>query len=515
MASQYDASFLRVFVFEYSTHHMRNFNLALLFCSVSIMASAQYSTPIAGVAWTLDSLVLYSGGVVTGSGSSFAIHEELEISVTDSLFIFNEIQVNVDAGVQIRISGFMETGGDIGPNIRSTNDQDVYEGFRVEEGAVAIFRNTIFPDGGGFKLISGEVFFEGCEISNQENISTNSAAIECFTGGPVINNCTISFCDGSAISSPANIDCWPSIIGNFISGNNTLNSNRPQINLGPSGSSNAILIQFNTIIGNPFLEQAGGIAVANLLGGTSNAWIQGNVIDQNRYGIAILGNGITALISDNIITNNAIQNDPILGGSGINLNGNNTSSAVVAFNLIAGNLWGITVQGDFQLDMGNPDILADSPGNNEFSNNGNNGDVYALYNNTPSPILAVNNCWITGQESTASQVENVIFHATDDGSLGLVDYSPFQCGIPSEINEETAHKLHVYPNPVTDFLTIEMTDQHSWRSAQLLSMTGNRISLETSEVRSGRIDLSLLAKGMYILELDSEAGIYRTTIVKD
>jgi hypothetical protein len=474
---------------------------------------SQYSTPGTGVHWTLDSLVLYSGGAVIGIGQSFTLTQSLEVAAGDSLFILSEIDLTIDSEAQVTISGFIETGSDFGPTIHSIDGEEPYQGFRIEEGATAIFVNTTFSDGGGFKLISGEVFFSNCDISNQENISTNSAAIECFAGSPSISNCVISFNDGAAISSPANISCSPQIAGNFIFGNNTLNSNRPQINLGPSGAGNTTLIQFNTVSGNEFLDQVGGIAVANLVGGISNVLIEGNSVDGNRYGVALIGNGITAEIRDNIIVNNNTQGDPELGGSGINLNGNNTSSAIVSNNTISQNLWGITVQGTFLLDMGNLDIAANSPGNNSFSVNGNGGQIYALFNNTPNPISAVNNCWITGQESTEAQIEDVIFHANDDGSLGLVNYATEICGSVG-IEEEFFAQFKVFPNPVNDVLRWENPTSVQLDVLRIYSLLGNLVCVHSNLTSQG-IDLSFLNEGMYYLELESAGAVHRISFIKE
>ena len=50
-----------------------------------------------------------------------------------------------------------------------------------------------------------------------------------------------------------------------------------------------------------------------------------------------------------------------------------------------------------------------NPGGNIFADNGNNGEIYALYNNSSFPIMALHNCWIEGQLSTTDDVEDVIF----------------------------------------------------------------------------------------------------------
>src|SRR5690606_22589896 len=115
-----------------------------------------------------------------------------------------------------------------------------------------------------------------------------------------------------AIGSAANADVSAYIFNNHIEGNNQENSNRPQINMGTTMATDPLQIIQNTIIGDPALDQAGGISVSNFVGGSINAVIDNNAITGNRYGIAILGPVDDVVISSNIIEDNNIQGDPML-----------------------------------------------------------------------------------------------------------------------------------------------------------------------------------------------------------
>ena len=181
------------------------------------------------------------------------------------------------------------------------------------------------------------------------------------------------------------------------------------------------------------------------MGGNVNVVIDNNIIRGNRYGITMLGINDSAEITNNIIEDNNIQGDPNLGGSGINLNSSSISEdVIVSGNEIRRNLWGITLQGEATINLGDD---ASNPGNNTFAENGNGGEIYALYNNTANPILAKNNCWIEDQQSTEQQVEDVIFHSVDDSNLGEVTFTPFLCGILG-VADNTVENFSFYPNPV-------------------------------------------------------------------
>ena len=58
-----------------------------------------------------------------------------------------------------------------------------------------------------------------------------------------------------------------------------------------------------------------------------------------------------------------------------------------------------------------------------FKDNGNNGQLYDLYNNSTITVYAQGNTWNVSQQ-TEEQIETVIFHKKDNPSLGEVIYWP-------------------------------------------------------------------------------------------
>jgi hypothetical protein len=122
------------------------------------------------------------------------------------------------------------------------------------------------------------------------------------------------------------------------------------------------------------------------------------------------------------------------GGSGISLYAIGQGvTAWIEGNVIKDNLWGITAIGDANYNMGkidDPNAEDYNPGNNVFENNGNGGVLYDLYNNSASTIYAQGNTWGV-DEQTAEKIETVITHKADNESLGEVIYMPKTNGINS------------------------------------------------------------------------------------
>lgn len=502
---------------------MKKLLLNLTSLLLILTANAQYTTPNTGVNWDMDSLVLYSAGVVINPSTDvYQITADLEIAESDTLDIFAAITVNLDADVLVTVRGTFYADFFTDVIFTATDTNNPYRGFRFENTATAQFQNTIFSYGGGLKVLTSDFFMQFCTIHHNDFILNTGAAIEVSTGQPIfLNN---SFIDNkrAAISSAANAEVAPIIVDNIFQGNNTSNSNRPQINLGPSGADTTV-IHDNTITGNPDLDQVGGIGFSSFVPDIdANVSIIGNVIVDNRYGIAVLNGSGTdqfAFIQGNTITDNNTQGDPLLGGSGINLNSTTESSlAILSENTITGNLWGITIQGSFLVNMGDDDIEAENPGLNSFDNNGNGGEIYALYNNTPNPVSALNNCWISSEDITIEQAQEVIFDQSDDPALGPVNINPiWNCGMVDGIADlGLSDQVTLYPNPANEFIYIDFPKELTVTKYTIKSISGQFIKTDSQHFESGyQINIQDLNMGLYIIEIQTDKGYLLKKLVID
>ncbi|TVQ17069.1 MAG: T9SS C-terminal target domain-containing protein [Bacteroidetes bacterium] len=400
-------------------HQKVHFLFALLaFLFVLPGAKAQYTTPGNNLSLTLQDLVGMSGGVVTETDGDFFINSTLTIASSDTLKISEPETIRTAATVRIEIMGKFISDPAEGMVVFTAQDTTSsaanFRGFRFEDADPAVFRNTVVKYGGGIQLIATEALFEHCIMRNNGH-SNVSAAITYSNSSPVIRYSEFRENSRSALASGANVLGSPQIMFSSFIHNTTENSNRPQINLGP-GAADTIKIVGNYVEG--LYTVVGGIAVSNLLGGgSSKVLIADNVIVNNRYGYAQTGNNISSVIRGNTILDNDIQGNPMQGGSGLNFNGITNNHATVRGNLVSGNLWGVTIQNTAQPNFGD----ADDQGGNVFFDNGNNNQIFALYNNTPNPINAIGNYW---GGNTDEEAELYIIHFPNDTLLGLVTYLP-------------------------------------------------------------------------------------------
>lgn len=473
---------------------MKRFGFLFLCLVVCNQVVAQYTTPGTGVDWTLDDVAAASPTTVTISGDTYTLHEDLIIASPDILRINSSLTWLIAANVRITVFGsFLVTANEV--TIQAVDSAQPFDGFRFEEFSEIFIQNTLLEYGGGLQVLTESFTIDNSTVRYQHSGTATGGAIALSRGMPVITNNTLSFNDNPAISSAANASVSPYIFGNHIEANNQTNNNRPQINLGGSRPSDTLKIINNTIIGDRDLEMAGGIALANLVGGTLLARVTGNSIRDNRYGITLVGPTQRVLISHNIIEDNDTQGDPMLGGSGINLNAPTGGQEVWVYeNQIRRNLWGITIQGPVLANLGDD---ADNPGGNVFADNGNNGEVVALFNNGPETIPAKHNCWIEGQDITLEQAEEVIVHQADDPSLGEVIYDPV-CELVSVETWELAAVL-LYPNPVQNQLYFESPVPLD--RIQIFDIHGRRVFDKKPTAATGLIPIEV-GSGLYFVKVE-------------
>lgn len=480
---------------------MKKIILLSVFLFVGFCVSAQeYITPNTGVHWNLDSLIQHSPETVSLSNNVYRIAQDFTVAENDTLTLNKGTSIHIDEDVRLTVEGKFFSRAEENDEIliTATDSLTPYDGFRFEENSEIKFDYTVIKNGGGLKVITTDFALTNCKLFYNVSGVATGGVISLSHGSPLIRNNTFIKNATPAVSSPANQEVSAKILDNYLEGNGQSNQNRPQINMGTTGAD-TLKIMGNTIIGDRNLDQVGGIATSNLMGtGSVIALIKDNTIIDNRYGITVAGGNAYVEITGNVIEDNDTQGLPNLGGSGISLNSpSNTQTIMATGNEIRNNLWGITLLDQASINLGDDN---DNPGNNVFSENGNNGQVYALYNNTPNTILAKHNCWIEGQENTLEDAAEVIFDQADDPSLGEVIYDPVGCGEMS-VATFTNNELSIYPNPAKNELHFS-SDKHI-NEVIVFSIEGKQVM--QSELTAGQTTLPLnLPAGIYIVQFNTE-----------
>ncbi|WP_405569812.1 T9SS type A sorting domain-containing protein [Winogradskyella sp. Asnod2-B02-A] len=473
-------------------------NLFAIFSSIGMLLAQGYTTPDTGVTFTLDDLVTASPTTISVSGTTYTLIDDLTISASDAFNIGTDVILEIGADIRITIFGTFNVNAD--NSVFTAIDTNApYDGFRFEEFSVINIQNATIQYGGGLRVLTETFTINNCFLTNNVAGVSTGGVISLSRGMAQITNNTISFNDTAAISSGANSDVSPYIFNNYIEGNNQANSNRPQINMGTTMVDNPIQIIQNTVKGDRNLDQVGGIAVSNFVGGAINAVIDDNIIVDNRYGIAILGDNASGFIRNNVIEDNNTQGSPNLGGSGISLNASSEGMDIIASeNQIRRNLWGITLQGESAINLGDN---ASNVGQNVFSENGNGGITYALYNNTDNEITAMHNCWDENNApNTLADAEAVIVHQNDIGSLGLVTFDPINCAFLS-VDDLALNEIVIYPNPTSGQLSV--ANNVSFNQMNIYSIDGKLIMQKSLQNGTNTFNLDLNS-GIYVLECNGE-----------
>jgi len=488
---------------------MKKLLLLVLTC-LPFVNHAQFTTPGTGVNWGLDDLVInVPAGVITLQDGIYTLSQNLTVATGDTFSITENAELRIDSGVLLTVAGtFLTTADNF--TITASDITTPYETIKFDETATVELRNTTIDYGKGIRVSTGNFKMFNCAMSYHVSSSTASAALTFSTGRPLVDGSRFTFNASPAFGSGANQEVAATFTNNYLEGNNSSNSNRPQINMGPSGND-TIRIIGNTIKGNRALIMVGGISASSLLGNPNKVIIDNNTITDNRYGITVAGANSSGYIRGNVIEDNNSQNLSQSGGSGISLNaaGATTMNIIASLNQIRRNLWGITVIGTARINLGSTDEATFNEGGNVFADNGNGGQTYALFNNTALPISAVNNCWIEGVAPTVEEVENAISHQTDDPDLGIVTFTPFNTCLLGTPNFEQA-RINIYPNPNSGLVSVTLAENGN---SEVYNLSGQLVA--AFELKSGTNTIAFdLPSGIYLMKTTTTTGQFTDKIVR-
>lgn len=474
----------------------------LVLLLVSSLWTAQFVSPGNGTVYTMSSLSAAAPDVVVKGSGGYQIAKNVTISNGDGLLMDENTTITVDAGIVLTVSGTYNTTASA-LTITGKDAASFFSGINFDATSAVTMKNTTLRYGGGIKVSTGNFLMDNCVVEGFKAGLVSSSAISFATGSPVIRNSQFLKNDLPAVASGANQTVSPLIENNYLFGNTQNNSNRPQINLGPSGTGTTKIIK-NTIIGDRRLTNVGGISVSSLLGIKNDVFISENIVRDNRYGATVVGNISTGTISGNVFENNNSENVPNKGGSGISLSGSTADimKIKVEKNQFRGNLWGITLVTNAQADLGGGSL--GSVGQNMFYNNGNSGNIYALYNNTPNTISATSNCWRENELSTDAMVEDVIVHQNDISTLGRVNYTPYTCAQSLSANDAEVSKVKVYPNPNPGIFYVDTKEKGHYL---ITDQSGRTVS--SGLLQTGRNEIRFKATpGIYVFMEKTASGIH-------
>ena len=90
--------------------------------------------------------------------------------------------------------------------------------------------------------------------------------------------------------------------------------------------------------------------------------------------------------------------------------------------------------------------------------------------------------------------------------------SPFSGIVTAISNEVNSHTIHIYPNPTTGILTIE-TPGIKDAQISLMNITG-QVQFQSLINERAELDLHTLAKGIYLLRIQSKDGVMMRQVIK-
>ena len=404
----------------------KTFLLALAMLSlVCNLQANDYSTPGDGKAYSFETLAGIAESGVSITDGAYVVNGTVTIALGDEFVIDNGATVLFADAAELVVKGKADLRAATPTLLGRLGESTSCYGLNIQSEEVTEVSNLTFEYVGLRGGTTAGMNVSDCKFLNHNG--TASGAL--FLGGNgasfKVENCEFENCQKAAIGGAANFFC-PLLVENCtFKMNSQANGNVPQLNL---TASEDITIRNCVVEGDSTLTMVGGIGIANWFGSEGmNVCIEGCEITNNRYGITTMGI-MDVVIKNNVISNNKFEVNPNNGGSGISLyDPYYKQKAVISGNIIEKSLWGITVIGCGDVNLGKTEVDADAsdynPGGNVFRDNGNNGVLYDIYNNSANTVYAQGNIWNVSTQD-AEHIETVIYHKTDDPSLGEVIFMP-------------------------------------------------------------------------------------------
>lgn len=413
---------------------MRQIFLFVALCGVLSVQADGYVTAGDGTLYDFAKLAnIAESGVTLAGENIYELRKDLTIAEGDSFVMEGRQRANLANGVRITFQG----------GARLQPEEGVFGPITSADGTVST------PYGLSFESVHHatevtDVTFVGCGVRNfcpfglrltrcsflKHNGVSGSSALQM---GPDLapfsfSECVFDSCQRSAIGGAANYRNPVVIERCVFTYNGQENRNAPQLNLTVADS---VVVRDCILLGDTTKTLVGGIVVSNLMGfnGDYQTLIERNDVRHHRFGLATYLRQ-HAVIRNNRFVDNRFETVANNGGSGINVyDPAQLQTTHIEGNHIEGNLWGITVIGGQQVNIGRTDVPELSPdynpGRNTFLNNKNGGQVYDLYNNSPNTVYAQGNYWLSATEQSEAAIEDVIFHQHDNSSLGQVVFAPW------------------------------------------------------------------------------------------
>ncbi|MDY3913210.1 MAG: right-handed parallel beta-helix repeat-containing protein [Sodaliphilus sp.] len=475
---------------------MRKTFTLLLAATAVATATAGYVSDGSKKVYTFESLSKIDTSGVKKVDGAYVVNEAISIAYGDTLRLQNGDVVKLADGVQVNIDGYADlTPSDTATVTRSAADAQP-KGFRIYgDNASAVLKNVTFEYAGvAFGSDNGNLKADNCTFSYYNGKQVSAAALNFIRSsvGNEVTNCRFIESTTGALGNGANVPIGIVVKNNYFYHNNTGNSNRPQINLTCGGSSEAYNVEItgNKVIGGQYTK-VGGIGVSNMLNLAHNCKviIKDNDVEDNRYGVTVIGS-VDVSIEDNKLINNKYETNDNNGGSGISIY-SNAAATYVKGNVIDGNLWGVTLIGSSKnMNFGKVgDKSGDdyNPGENVFRNNGNGGVLYDLYNNTAETVYAQGNVWNVATQDSVS-IEKVVFHKADNANLGQVIFMP--AGKATGVEAVNVKAKAVY-SPAIQAVVLPEAQQ-----VAVYTMAGSLVAASQGKVSA--LSVEGLAPGVYV-----------------
>lgn len=132
------------------------------------------------------------------------------------------------------------------------------------------------------------------------------------------------------------------------------------------------------------------------------------------------------------------------------------------------------------------------------------------WSGTYDDVLTTNNITVNGGTTVYFQIASY-FQGTTGTYLFDIDLSRSPASSTENVLDENA--ISVYPNPVQDVLTLNLTEDIDVETITFYSVSGQEVSFKTIENNQKNIDVSDLPNGVYLVTVTTNNGVWNGKVI--
>lgn len=405
-----------------------------------------------------------NGSIETSSGSSLTVSTN-QSGVIDLQFSSSPATIGtltVDAGA----SASAQLGGDL----------NVETELNLQSGTLDVNGNTLMISGDLANSGSGSLTVDASSNIEIHASANLSGSLNFTSGNATMNNLVINISNDGSVN-----------LGSDAEVSGTLDLQNGYIALGSSDLTVSGSVNGGSD-GSYVITTGQGSLMLNLAAATDAFFAVGTDVNYAPATLTQASGSASGMFGV------SVANDVYAAG--------NAGSEMSAWGPMVDHTWNITSELSSNIDL---TVMLEWDASAEV-NAFNNADAYISHYTGAA--------WDATATASATLNAQGRYELSRSGITSLSPFAVFDGSTAVGVQETEALSVSLYPNPVTNVVTYNLSGQKNHTQIDLYNASGQLVTTQTAQGNRGTIDVSTLPAGVYTIKITNNENVSATRIVK-